>query len=276
MFAIGLSCLVLISMVDTNSAEMRAVDVELKKRYDAWNEVLRHSVCSGQMVSSRISSEELYDNEHFRSIVALGSHVVPGVLQLASRDHSILEAASQITKWKYHVVRTGDIPGRFAWHIEEFPELKSSDGPPNRIDVWNYWWRKGRFLTGERFTALHMEWRNLKASGKMDMSEKVFRRIVDLGIPVLPCIVAVVSESPELISAVSELSGGSLRADATADECRAWWEKNRDRFTLPGQPPADASAATVAPNDCGAAAVEKKGTGNTARTSKELGRLRGK
>ena len=72
---------------------------------------------------------------------------------------------------------------------------------------------------------------------------EAYRRIVDLGIPVLPYLVEHVGEQPEFVAAISELSGEALPQNATAADCRQWWEENKQKFELPGReetsPPQD-------------------------------------
>ena len=202
--------------------------------YAEWKEYLRTNTTMDVMVRSSIPSGTFYDNEPFRKIVALGVPALPQIADKISEDRLLLEAFRQITKWEYHVVRTGDRPDDYRWTVEEFPQMSKKGGPPDRLEVWNHWWKEGRFKTGERFAELYGKWKSLKAEKKDKEAEEIYQRIVDLGIPVLPYLLDNVEQETEFVSAISKLSDGDLAQGARATDCKNWWEKNKQKFELPG------------------------------------------
>ncbi len=212
------------------------VGAALHTAYAEWKEYLRTNTTIDVMVRSSIPSGTFYDNEPFRKIVALGVPSLPQIADKISEDRLLLEALHQITKWEYHVVRTGDRPDAYRWTVEEFPQMSKKGGPPDRLEVWNHWWKEGRFKTGERFAELYGKWQSLRAEKKDAEAEEAYQRIVKLGIPVLPYLVDNVERHPELIVAISKLTDNALPASATVTECKQWWDRNKAKYELP--PPA--------------------------------------
>lgn len=202
--------------------------------YVEWKEYLRN-MPPEVIVHSSLPASTLYDNEPFRKIVALGAPALPYIVDGISKDRLLVEAFFRITKWQYHVVRTGNKPQLYRWTIEEFPEMSTTGGPPDRIALCNKWWEEGRFRTGERFAELYGKWKSLKAEKKDKEAEETYQRIVELGIPVLPHLLDKVEQEPEFVPAISKLSDGELAPRAKAIDCKDWWEKNKQKFELPNQ-----------------------------------------
>ena len=203
--------------------------------YGEWKQYLQKSIPPEVIVRSSISSNVFYDNDPFRKIVALGVPSLPEVMDRVSEDKLLIEALSQITKWKYHVVRIGKSPESYTWKVEEFPQMCKQGEPLDRLEIWKYWWREGRFKTNERFAELYNRWKSLKSEQEDKKALEVYQEIADLGILALPYLIEQVEQEPEFILVISKLSDGSLPPTATAKECVQWWEKNRPKFELPSQ-----------------------------------------
>ena len=104
-------------------------------------------------------------------------------------------------------------------------------------------------------------------------ADRVYRQIVNLGLPVLPCLVDVVDEHAEFIAAVSELTDGALPKNAKPDECKAWWEENKERFTLPPLSPSDeGSSQSKSAGKTEASSLPQSVNGMGARPTKEQAR----
>jgi hypothetical protein len=188
-------------------------------------------------------TDALYDNESFRQIVALGALAIRDIIGKIPDDRLLIEALQRIAKWKYCVVREGDTPRTFEWKVLEFPHIVTRGGPPDQVAVWQYWWRVGRFQTETRFKELYKQWCTHYSEKKDDDAKKVYRQIVNLGLPALPCLVGIVDEHSEFVAAVSELTDGALPKNAKPDECKAWWKENKERFTLPPLSPSEENSA---------------------------------
>ena len=213
-------------------------DSSFASLYANWRAHLEFKMLENPGSSSIMKKDELYDNEYFRGIVKLGCSALGDIVQTASQDRWLWEAVQRITKWKYHVVRTGSSPLEFEWKVAEIPSIVTRSGPPDQQEVWLYWWRIGRFQTENRFKELYGRWCKLNAENKRVEAARVYRQIVNLGLPVLPCLVGVVTEHSEFVAAVSELTDGALPKTAKPEECKSWWAKNKERFTLPPLTPA--------------------------------------
>ena len=211
--------------------------------YTNWRAFLEFKMLERPGSSSIMKKDELYDNEYFRGIVKLGCSALGDIVQTASQDRLLWEAVQRITKWKYHVVRTGSSPLEFEWNVAEIPSIVTRSGPPDQQEVWLYWWRLGRFQTEVGFKELYSRWCKLHAENRQVEADRVYRQIVNLGLPVLPCLVDVVDEHSEFVAAVSELTDGALPKNARPDECKAWWKENKERFTLPPLSPSEENSA---------------------------------
>ena len=227
-------CVLLALMFGSVICQASDVDAEttFAQRYNAWKLwVSRHPHMSTYIA-----------NQEFRDIVALGIPAIPFVMEKVEKCPEDFELVSMV-----------GIVSRRRFRKDEWPQNKVGD-VLSAVSMYLHWWRVGRFQTGEQFRVLYGKWKALRKERKDDEAGKVFRRIVDLGIPVLPDLMEIVDVHPEFIAAVSELSGGELPPGATSAECKEWWAKNRDRFTLPGQQSADTSNT---PSGSGAADASK-------------------
>lgn len=187
------------------------------------------------LVKSSISSDVYYDNEPFRRIVDLGVSAVPEIIKTVDGDRRLVEALQEITKWKYDVVRTGDTPKAYIWTVAEIPSIRGTNGPPNRVEVWKYWWQEERFKTGEHFDDLYSEWNTATKAGESGKAEQARQQIIDLGLPVLPYLVDAAKTQPEWMPAVRELTHDSLPQGLSGAECATWWQENQERFSFPGK-----------------------------------------
>jgi len=174
------------------------------------------------------------DNPYYQKIVGLGVEAVPLILTRMRTHPFIATALLDITKWRYHIKRTGDVPKEFVWTVEEFPDEVGTTGPPDGIRLCERWWTEFRKQVPERFSTLYGEWQGLKKEGKSKEADEKFQRIKDLGIDVLPLLVEKVQKGDtDLIPAIAYLTDKKMPESATAAECISWWEANKEKWTLP-------------------------------------------
>lgn len=187
------------------------------------------------LVKSSISSDVFYDNEPFRRIVDLGVSALPEIIKTVENDRRLIEALQEITKWKYDVVRTGDTLKVYIWTVAEIPGIHGTNGPPDRVAVWKYWWQEERFKTGDHFSELYTTWNTATKAGEIAKAEHIRQKIINLGLPVLPYLVDAAKTQPEWLSAIRELTQGAVPKDISGIECEVWWKENSDKYALPGK-----------------------------------------
>lgn len=106
------------------------------------------------------------------------------------------------------------------------------DGAQGAARLQIKWWKKDRFETGEKFNELYDEWKALKAE-KNENAEKVYKKMVHLGIAALPEIINKIEEGDEsLIPIASKLTDGAINLKATSSESVTVWEQNKERWLI--------------------------------------------
>lgn len=234
------------------AGEGATVGEQFSEKYEEWiRYISKPEICAQSTATGRIN------NQAFDAIVRLGVPALPYVAQKLENDgratviwHAICRIAKVRIRSEYDI-RTGKIS------FPEFPE--SIEGE----NIYLYWWKKGRFTTEARFNMLYAEWKSYKKTGSTNEIDCAYQHIVNLGLPVLPYLVNVVEESPEFVVAVSELSGGDVPKNAKPEECKIWWEKNKERYILPPSEDVipqshvgDAKISVALPNHTGGATTK--------------------
>ena len=185
------------------------------------------------LVKSSISSDVYYKNEPFRHIIDLGVSAVPEIMKTMENDRRLVEALQEITKWKYDIARTGETPKTYIWTVAEIPAIRGTNGPPDRVAVWKYWWKEERFKTGDHFSELYTTWNTATKAGEFEKAEHIRQKIINLGLPVLPYLVDAAKTQPEWMSVIRQLTQDALPEDISGVECEAWWKENREKYALP-------------------------------------------
>jgi hypothetical protein len=207
-------------------------------RYKAWVSE-RHRV--SPLWSSEWTEEDhraFYGTDSYRALVALGARVLPEVWGRLESDGRLARLVWDITKWRYETVRSGAKPGQHVWTVDAFPDMKSTTGPPGWRSVLLRWWRENPKWTEERFARLYQEWKALTAEGKREEAEARYQAIKDLGIAALPYMMEKVKAGETaLMPAIAYLTDGAVPADSDSEACLAWWEENRERWTIPFEVP---------------------------------------
>jgi len=108
----------------------------------------------------------------------------------------------------------------------QFPELKPGES------TYLYWWREGHRLTQNQFNELYSKWNQVKESDNEE-SEKIYQRMINLGIPVIPYMIKEIEKGDSgLVPAVSYLTDGEIGEDASPVECIQWWNSNREKWII--------------------------------------------
>jgi hypothetical protein len=189
------------------------VRADFEGKYRDWKE----------WVKNHLYSSDYTQNKEYQGIINLGPSAVPLLIEKIEKnpeDFHLEFAIFRITKRRF---------GK-----EEWPEGTLGDSI-TASQMYVKWWKEGRFKTGVWFAELYGKWKSLKAEKKDKEAEEIYQRIVDLGIPVLPYLLEKIEQQTEFVPAISKLSDGAVSQEAKAVDCKNWWNKNKQKFELPGQ-----------------------------------------
>ena len=214
--------------------ETQTTEQIFEERYVEWQKFLDEKLPLEIKVKSSFHESLLYANEPFRKIIEIGVPVLPYIIVKIREDRTLCHALFKITRWRYHIERQGLDPSEYVWIVEEFPELQQRNGPPNRVELWLYWWREGRKKTPHQFDSLYNEWKQLKESGDSEKAGEAYMNIYRLGIIALPFIIEKIeSGDTALIPLIAMLTTGEIKRDATIKECVEWWQNNKEKWYIP-------------------------------------------
>jgi hypothetical protein len=132
--------------------------------------------------------------------------------------------------------------------------------PSKFLQTWavgsNFWSEFKKYDTGyieleayvigtwlkERFDNLYAEWVNLKKQANVDKTKEKYDQIIKFGIATVPYMIDTIKDGDiSLIPAVSEVTKQrvtrtkykfEVESSATREETLAWWEKNKERWSI--------------------------------------------
>lgn len=205
--ALNFVCIV----VANRCAFAESIDARFEERYATW----KAWIATNKFRSTYTACKEYYD------IIALGVSAIPfmiGKMEECFDDFHLSTAVSIVSKREFD---------KTEWPAEKLGDSKTA------AKLYVHWWRVGRFQTGTRFYELYARWSKFNIERELGEADRVYKQIVNLGIPVLPYLIEIIDKSPEFVAAVSILSGDALPKNASLEETKTWWEKNKEQFTLP-------------------------------------------
>ncbi len=223
-------------VVPAGAAEAAEVKDQFEAKYAAWDAYRKADSPKGPTwsASAVFPAARVYDNEPFRQIVALGPQAVPFMIRKMGSDLQVAEALNRITKWTYHVGSSNRGPGNRSWVVAEFPDIVEERDRDAWIEVWARWWRENPKWTQERFAGLYAERAVLKQAGKNKEAQEKLQAIRDLGVAALPYMMEhVKAGEADLMPTISALTDGAVAAGAKPAACLAWWEANKEKWTIP-------------------------------------------
>jgi hypothetical protein len=216
-------------------------DADLKSRFEseyrAWKE---------QVESQRFSSAPEF-NEHFTKIVKMGIPVLPLIIdKMEKREFSmdfLLESA-------FYLISRKD------FEKEDWPKGKRGDSH-TAAAMYIEWWHNGIKDTQNSFDHYYRQWKRDLAEKKEDEANNKLLSIRKLGIVAMPFMidkikkgdlkfVKIISDYSKIqypvnyigegdlqsIKIISDYTSESLNENASKDECIAWWNENKDKFTI--------------------------------------------
>ncbi|MDD3928103.1 MAG: hypothetical protein PHT33_15780 [bacterium] len=204
------------------AAEPSPIAQDFEAKYAAWKEYI-----SQHRIIVQSTAKERIDNPFFRSIVEMGSEALPYIAVKMEQEKEadlLWQAMVKIAKVK---INSAYDKTNNRMIFPDYPDLKPTE------NVYLCWWREGRFKTGDKFGDLYNNWKTLKSEKKDKEAKELYEQIVNLGIPALPYLVEKVESDPEFAMAISRLTGTELPANIRVEECKQWWEKNKQKFELP-------------------------------------------
>jgi hypothetical protein len=215
-----------------------ALRQEFEARYTAWQQYVQKKLDDdGLGFRSALPGSLIYDNQPFRDVVSMGPHAAPFMMEKLRRSGAASEALSRSTKWKYHIMKTGETYGNQAWYVLEFPDLTRAEGPPGVWEIWLRWWGENPKWTADRFSKIYAEWQLLSDERKEKEAEVQYQAIKDLGIAALPYMMERVKQGHKgLMPAISYLTDSAVAVGAEPAVALEWWEKNKESWTIPFGP----------------------------------------
>jgi len=232
---------------------------DFERVYQAWDALIEQKKSILEISSTKHPPEAFFTNEYYHAMAEMGVQALPLLIGKIEQGGKNPDSNA---KWlKYLVSRAIKTQTEYAYLVDKttgereliFPEYPEWDG---KEDLRILWWKKGRFRVDDRFAEFYPQWRKLRKDKNSAEAEKVYKKIKGLGIPVLPYLMEKLDESPELVAVVAYLTSDSVAPTwappgalslsvplpagvsptASPAECRAWWQANKKRYELPGQP----------------------------------------
>lgn len=218
-------------------------------RYDAWVDAI------GAYLGAHPAANAYPVLPEERALLNMGVSIVPVVVEIFDQDEKdsklsendrmrMLTLVSMIT-WK-----------QFDWRKYDTTTLR------NQMHLFVKWWKEDRKRTPQILNDLYPKWDALMKAGKTKEADDILEEIRDMGIDALPFIVGKVRDGDvRLAGFVRKLARDYTLEESTPRETvLTWWEKNKDRRTLPDPEPdpGDDSAATP-PSSASASTQAVKG-----------------
>jgi len=126
------------------------------------------------------------------------------------------------------------------FYRSDYADVRAYGDAITTAGMYVEWWHEGRKDTVEQFETLYQQWKDLRGQGQDEGAADKYERIRGLGIAALPYIIKKVEQGDvDLIPLVSRLTSGAggapdaISSTASAAECLDWWNKNKQRWTLP-------------------------------------------
>lgn len=219
-----------------NSDPSLEMDARFREKYQEWRRHRRLSILKSDSVSSNIPLKKfdkmLFDNEPYRKLVALGPAYLPYFIAGVKEDSLLSKPILEITKWRLRYIRVEGSRSGWDRPLENFPELPGVKAS-RAGTLFEFWWERGRHKIPTVFEGLYQEWKQKTAAGNQAEADKMLRRITDLGIVALPCIVEKVLAGDEgLRPVLTELSDGAISKDADAATIKTWWKTKKQEWAV--------------------------------------------
>ena len=186
---------------------------QFDQKYRMWKEFMASN--KAIFLTDTTGRQSMY----FDEIIKLGPSAVPYIIEKMKTDPVLWYAVRVISKKCF-----------------EKHEWNETNNDKDAATLFLNWYNYGRFQTSQQFEKLYTESKNLKKVTKIKESEtkENYQMIKNLGIDALPYMVEKVKQGDtNLIPIISELADGEIKSTAKPAECIEWWQKNKEKWTLP-------------------------------------------
>lgn len=208
----------------------------------------------GDIKGKRTSEDysNLFANESFQAIQREGANGVRFIVSevehhenlgdLPNNDYGADQIMRAVSKTQLHFVPvpTPDNPELKVLRCEEFPSMEVGRHYGQVRQLWLKWWAEKDAKIPVWFRGRYAMWKAAKKTGDKAKTEQLFRRVVDLGIFSLPQWMDKLNTDPQeakaIIGAISELTSGEIKPDATSAQVNAYWQKNALKWTRVDEP----------------------------------------
>jgi len=192
-------------------------DIDLKDRFEAEYRAWKEQV--GEITPS---SSPHY-NEHMTEIVKMGVPALPLIIEKMEKHEY---------EWDFQLKFAFSLITRKTFEKEDWPEGKPG-GAHTKAAMYIDWWHNGLKDTENSFNRHYQEWKKYQEEKNFEEAEKKLRNIKNLGIAAIPFMIEKIKEGDlEFIKKISDHTNESLNENASRDECIAWWNENRDKYTI--------------------------------------------
>ncbi len=208
---LGAICIVFVTAVGIADSDVRTTKSEFAVAYEQWMQQ------SAKPEVSLRSDGVIYTLPAYKKIVALGFSALPEIMSKLPDDPMLARAIFDITKKRL----TREEGRATIMHADRVAYLKA-------------WWKNVEQDTSTRFAEHHQKLKAAKKRANEVEAIEQRQKIRDIGRTALPHIFdRIASGDVELIPIASELLDGALPNNASPQECAAWWNENRGKWTLP-------------------------------------------
>jgi hypothetical protein len=211
-------CVVPLALLAVTRSHSGADDTDLRRVFERHYHTWR---------TSRSLSSHLPDKPGFTEIVSLGPGAVPFIVEKLEENPDDL-LLGKMVQWI----------AKKRFEASDWPTWDVYEGTRGAAWLCVRWWREGRMETPRRFEALYDEWKSFEKQGQTHGAAAKLKSIVWLGIDALPLIMEKVKAGDaELLPAVNQLTDNALGDQPTIASALAWWEANKEKWTLPPSEP---------------------------------------
>lgn len=163
------------------------------------------------------SNSTIYLLPAFKEITAMGFPALPEIIEKLPRNPMLTQAVFAITKTR--------VPREIAMEMEDHHK---------RVAYVKTWWVNADHDAAIRFTKHAAKFRNAKHSAQNQEMTDELKSIQAIGRTALPHLfTSIANGEVEMIPIASALMDGAFPPTATPEECAAWWQANKQKWTLP-------------------------------------------
>ena len=206
---------------------------EFDKLYDSWMQEQKTAVDNAKTQTRTTLLQP--KTESYCRMLEIGSPVLPCAVSKLKQNQGNLYLAlivRDIAKIRFEEILISDKRkmklADYDYDYVAYPYFtdKSKFSSP-----YIYWWDTGRALTPEIFKRKYEAYIKAKSDGKEDEIKRSYTLLQNMGIVILPNLLEKIeSGEKDLIPMFSYLTDGKVKENATPEDCKKYWDKNKDDY----------------------------------------------